>query len=175
MKAAPLLSILLGAALLLLGRRLFWLFVAGVGFVVGAMLATEFMGSEASALIVVIALAVGILAALVSIFLQRLIVGIAGFLAGGYLLHALASGLNYESFAWIAFLVGGVIGAILIRVLFDWALIALSALMGAAVIAQNLSINPTLSALLFCALVVLGAIVQARQLAPAAPGPEKAP
>ena len=35
----PIINILVGAALLLLGRRLFWLFVAGVGFVAGMQLA----------------------------------------------------------------------------------------------------------------------------------------
>jgi hypothetical protein len=160
----PLLNILVGAALLLLGRRLFWLFVAGVGFVVGTLLATEWLGGKNDAVAMIVALGIGVIGAVVSVFLQRLVVAVAGFLAGGYLLYTLALGLKYESGVWIAFLVGGVVGAILVLALFDWALILLSSLIGATVIAQNLTLDQTMAGLLFIALVVFGVMVQAKQL-----------
>jgi Domain of unknown function (DUF4203) len=165
----PLFNILAGAALLLLGRRLFWLFVAGVGFVVGAMLATEGLGQHSEGMTLLLALSIGIIGAILSIFLQKLIVALAGFLAGGYVGYTLMSGLNQPSLPWIAFLVGGVLGGILVLVLFDWALIVLSSLTGAAVIAQNLPLDRTIAALLFIVLLVFGIVVQARQLRPPAP------
>jgi hypothetical protein len=157
-------NILVGAALVLFGRRLFWLFVAGVGFVVGTLLATEWLGAKADLVTVLIALMAGVIGALLSIVLQRVVVGVAGFLAGGYVFHALAFSLRYESYAWIAFLFGGVIGAILVSALFDWALVILSSLTGATVIAQNVPLDRPVSALLFVVLLVLGLAVQARQL-----------
>src|SRR5262245_29252329 len=63
----PLVHILIGAALLLFGRRLFWLFVAGVGFVVAAQLATTSLRGQPQWLILVIAVGVGVLGALASI------------------------------------------------------------------------------------------------------------
>ena len=171
MQPIPIFNILVGAALLFLGRRLFWLYVACVGFVVGTMLGTEWFGGKPDGLTLVIALAVGVVGALVSIFLQRLLVAVAGFLAGGYLLHTLAFGLKYESVGWFAFLLGGIIGAVLVLTLFDWALILLSALTGATVIAQNVSLNGSNSALLFLVLLILGVVVQARQLTRPIPGP----
>jgi hypothetical protein len=169
----PLFNIIAGGALLLFGRRLFWLFVAAVGFVVGARLAADVFSGEPEWLIMVIALGVGIIGALVSIFLQRLVVGIAGFLAGGYVLYLLAFGLEQEALAWIAFFVGGVVGAILVMAVFDWALIILSSLTGATVIAQNVSLDRPASALLFVVLLVLGIVVQARQLPRETPPPEQ--
>src|SRR5437870_5601495 len=168
----PLLNVLVGATLLLFGRRLFWLFVAGVGFVAGMMLATEWFGGKSDGLTVLIVVMVGVVGALLSIVLQRLVVAIAGFFAGGYLVHTLAFSLKYESVAWIAFLLGGVIGAILVLALFDWALIGLSTLTGATVIVQNVPLERSVSALLFIALLVLGIVIQARQLAPPAPAPK---
>jgi hypothetical protein len=166
-------NILVGAALLFLGRRLFWLYVACVGFVVGTMLGTEWFGGKPDGLTLVIALAVGVIGSLVSIFLQRLVVAIAGFLAGGYLLHTLAFGLEYQSVGWFAFLLGGIIGAVLVLTLFDWALIFLSASTGATVIVQNVSVDGSTSALLFLVLLILGMVVQARQLTRPPPPPRE--
>jgi uncharacterized protein DUF4203 len=166
-------NILVGAALLFFGRRLFWLFVVVVGFVVGTMLATEWFGGKADSVTLLVVLLVGVIGALLSIVLQRLVVGIAGFLAGGYVLHALAVSLNYQSIAWIAFLLGGVIGAILVAAIFDWALIVLSALTGATVIAQNVPLDKPISAFLYIVVLVLGIVVQARQLVRPAPPPKE--
>jgi MFS family permease len=170
----PLINIFAGTALLLFGRRLFWLFVAGVGFVVGMMLATDWFGEKSALLTVLIGAGVGVIGAILSVLLQRVVITVAGFLSGGYLAYTLALTANHESLGWIAFLIGGVVGAILVAGLFDWALIGLSALTGATVIARNIAVNQSMSALLFFVLLVFGIIVQTRQLAkaPTAPGKE---
>jgi len=82
-------SLILGVALLVAGRKLFWLFVGAAGFVTGLQLATQFwQGPELLA--IVIGLVVGVIFALLAIFLQSVAIGIAGFLAGGYILTVLA-------------------------------------------------------------------------------------
>ena len=159
-----LVNVLVGAVLLFFGRRLFWLFVAGIGFVVGSRLALDALDGQREWLIVLLALAVGVIGAFVSIFLQRLVVGIAGFLAGGYLLYMLALGLEYQSYAWIAFILGGVIGAILVSLLLDWALILLSALTGATVIVQSVALSESASVIVFLVLMLFGVAIQAAQL-----------
>src|SRR5688500_20354558 len=81
-----LINVILGGALLLAGRKLFWLFVGAVGFVTGLQLASSFwQGPETLAL--VFGLIVGVIFALLAIFLQTITIGIAGFLAGGYILN----------------------------------------------------------------------------------------
>ncbi|MCL5096015.1 MAG: DUF4203 domain-containing protein [Candidatus Omnitrophica bacterium] len=160
------LNIVVGAALLFFGRRLFWLFVAGVGFVAGGLFATQLLAGQPEWVILAIALAVGVVCALLSVFLQRLLIGIAGFLAGGYIVYHLALTLNYPSYEWIGFIVGGIIGAVLVEVLFDWALIGLSGLVGAIVISANVPLDQALSAALFFVLLAVGIYAQAKQLRP---------
>jgi hypothetical protein len=157
-------NLVIGAALLLFGRRLYWLFVGGVGFVAGASLAGAELGPNAADWTLLIALGLGLLGALLSVLLQRVLVGVAGFLAGGYLLHALALNAGHSSWAWLAFVIGGVVGALLILAVFDWALIALSALTGAALISQNVALGQWPSELLFAVLLVFGLVVQGSQL-----------
>jgi hypothetical protein len=156
-------NILMGAALLLFGRKLFWLFVGCVGFIVGADLARNMVQGQPEWMVLLIAICVGLIAAVISIFLQRVLVGIAGFFAGGYCLSALAAtALRPENDAvpWIAFVVGGILAALLLMALLDPALIILSSLAGATAVAQNVSLDQSGKALLFVVLFILGVVVQ---------------
>jgi hypothetical protein len=154
-------SIILGGALLIAGRKLFWLFVGVAGFVAGLQLATQFsQGPEI--LSVVIGLVVGVIFAFLAIFLQNVAIGVAGFLAGGYILTVLAGmiGLNQGAFSWVVYLIGGIIGVLLVILLFDWALITLSSLAGASLISQALLLPSGLGGVVFLALVIFGVVVQ---------------
>jgi hypothetical protein len=134
------LMVLIGFALLILGRRMFWLFVGGVGFILGFWLTSQVVTGDARMVVLAVALIFGLAGALIARMLQRLAVGIAGFVAGGYVLTALAHMLNWQTGnpSWILFLVGGIIGGGLVAGLFEWALILLSSFTGATLIIQNL-------------------------------------
>ena len=154
-------SLLLGIALLLAGRKLFWLFVGAAGFVAGLQLATQFWrGPEIMA--IVIGLVVGVVFALLAIFLQGVAIGVAGFLAGGYVLTALAGmiGLNQGAFSWLIYIAGGIIGVLLVIFLFDWALITLSSLAGASLVTQSLPLASGTAGIIFLVLVILGVVIQ---------------
>ena len=154
-------SLILGAALLIAGRKLFWLFVGAAGFVAGLQLATQFwQGPEILAIIV--GLVVGVIFALLAIFLQSVAIGVAGFLAGGYILTVLAGmiGLEQGAFSWIVYIIGGIIGVLLVIFLFDWALITLSSLAGASLITQALILPSGIGGVIFLALVILGVLIQ---------------
>ena len=128
--------VLAGLAALLFGRQLFWLFVGIVGFLVGFELATRLITGQPDWIILLIALVAGLLGALLAVFLQYVAVAVAGFLAGGYALFTLLRTLDLmpdmEWARWGLLIVGGIIGAALILLLYDWALIVLSAGTGAA-------------------------------------------
>jgi hypothetical protein len=158
--------IVIGILLLLFGRRLFWLFVAGIGFVAAVEILGNLLGGQPSWLLVVIGLAVGLIGALISILIQKVAVGIAGFLAGGYLLLSLlnAVGLDMGGFAWAVILVGAVVGAVLAFALLPWALILLSSLSGAALIARSLPVTATIALAVFVVTAVTGILVQARTM-----------
>lgn len=160
----PLLNVIVGVSLLFFGRRIFWLFVAAVGFVVGAQLAKDGFGGRPEWLVLAVAVGVGVVGAVISVFMQRLLVGIAGFCAGGYILYTLALRMQHEPIAWIAYFAGGVVGVILVMVVFDWALIFLSVLTGATAITQSIPLDQRTLQILFVTLAILGIVVQGRQL-----------
>jgi hypothetical protein len=61
---------------------------------------------------------------------------------------------------WIVYILGGVIGVILISLLFDWALIALSSLAGASLILQSFLPQNAAGGILFFILFLLGVLIQ---------------
>ena len=152
-----------GATILILGRKLFWVFVGAVGFVLGMDIASRFLQGRPDWLILIIALGAGILGALLALFLQRAAVLVAGFFSGGHIAETVLSlfGWQLSLPAWVPFIVGGIIGAVLLYSLFDWALIFLSSLSGAGLIMQSFTLTPQTQALLFIVLVVAGVFIQA--------------
>ncbi len=155
--------VLVGAALLLLGRQLYWIFVAGVGFVVAVELVPQVIQVESTLIILIIGLAAGIVGALLAVFLQKVAIGIAGFFAGGYAALALLEVIELQIpvVSWVLALVGAVIGVILTLTLFEWALIFLSSIVGAWMITQTLGVTGTVTGLMFLILLVVGMAVQA--------------
>jgi hypothetical protein len=177
MNTMPWLHVLVGAVLLLFGRKLFWLFVGCIGFIVGFDFASHVLQGRAEWLIVLIALGAGLAGVIASIFLQRLVVGIAGFLAGGYFLSSVGLTVlhtHQQAVQWIAYSIGGILGAMLTLVLLDPALIILSSLAGATAICGNVPLTESNKGILFIALLILGIVVQTMQYRRRpAPGPPK--
>jgi hypothetical protein len=156
-----LINILLGGALLLAGRKLFWLFVGGIGFVTGLQFAATFwQGPDTLAL--AFGLIVGVIFALLAVFLQTIAIGIAGFFAGGYILTALAGllGLDTSAIFWIIYVVGGILGLVIVIYLFDWAIITLSSLAGASLLLQAFFPQSGAGGVIFAVLFIVGVIVQ---------------
>ena len=164
--SAPIIGALVGAIILLFGRRLFWLCVAAVGFAAGVELAPHLVQQPSPVLALSFALVLGFAGALLALFLQKIAIGIAGFVAGGKLALAIAAAFigDAAAYYWLTFIVGGLIGAILLLILFDWALIFLSSIVGAYLIQAVISLPPTGTTILFIVLVIVGVLVQAGAL-----------
>jgi hypothetical protein len=158
----PILSVVIGAVVLLFGRKLFWLCVAAIGFAAGVTLASHLVSEPTPLLQLTFAILLGFIGALLALFLQKLAIGLAGFLAGGRLAVGLVATFmtQYASYYWLTFIIGGLIGAILLLMLFDWALIFISSLIGAHLIASAITLPPTGAVLLFTALLLLGVLIQ---------------
>jgi hypothetical protein len=159
-------NILIGLILLFAGRRLFWLFVACVGFASGYHYAQQIWAIHSPILVLILAIAVGAVGAIIAILFQKAAIVIAGFAAGGYIVLILSdqfAGLPSQM-VWLPYIIGGVIGAIVLFLVFDWALIFLSALTGATLIVQMAAFNPWVEITLFIALVIAGMAFQAKIL-----------
>ena len=135
-------QIVVGLIETLFGRRLFWLFVAIGGFLVGWYFAPAIWETiyDSGTMELWQRLVIGLVAAVVLGFLAfrftRIVVALAGFFvfAAATVLAIDYFGGNVERGTtnfWIAFVCGGVVGAIILGLLFDWALIVLTSLFGA--------------------------------------------
>jgi hypothetical protein len=156
-------GVLIGVVILLFGRKLFWLCVAAAGFAVGAEIAPQLVHQPSSVVALLVALVFGVLGALLALFLQKVAIAVLGFLAGGYVATAIAAAffVHHAQYSTIVFIGGGIIGAILLLVLFGWALIVVSSLIGAHLIQSAIVLPPTGSTLVFVGLAIVGIFVQA--------------
>ena len=156
-------NLILGIGLLLAGRKLFWLFVATAGFFAGVEFASRvWQGSET--LTIIVGLVVGLLFALLAMALKTLAISIAGFFLGGSALLSLAAAFGIERGNLILYIIGGVLGIIFISIFFDWALIIISSLAGASMIAQTLDVTQAVAGLIFIVLLLVGIFFQTNDM-----------
>jgi len=156
-------GIVVGVVLLLFGRKIFWIFVGAAGFLAGVAFARAVLVAQPEWVTLAIGLAAGVVGALLSVFLETAAIGIAGFLIGGYVLASLAETAGYRGFEWIAWLGGGALAAVLVLMLLDPALIVISSLAGATLIAQSVSIRVADPASIFAIAFVVGLVAQFAQ------------
>jgi hypothetical protein len=167
---ASLVFVALGLVALVSGRRLFWLFVAILGFVVGWLITPLVLQDALWWQMAVAGLILAAIGAWLAVVAQKLIIGVAGFVAGAALGVAVPGsfGIELGNLLWLAGLIGGVLGALLLASVFDWGLILLSSFVGGALIALGLSsmipLTDTVTALVVLGFGVAGVIVQSRQM-----------
>lgn len=156
-------TFIIGLAILFFGRKIFWLFVAAAGFMLGYSYGPQIFRVESPGLILLIAVFAGIIGALLAILLKEVAIAAGGFIAGGFaaaeLVQSTQVSLRMDS--WVIFILGGIIGAVLMLLIFDWALIVLSSLMGASLIIRSFVLRGSWELILFLVLSIIGILVQA--------------
>src|SRR6266478_1090345 len=164
--SVPAVGALIGIVILFFGRKLFWLCVAAVGFLAGIELAPHLVTEPSPLLQLGVALVLGLLGTLLALLLQKIAIAVVGCLAGGKLAGAIAAAffVHHAQYSTIVFVIGGILGAILILVLFDWALIVVSSLIGAHLIQNAIVLPASGSTIVFLGLAVIGILVQAASL-----------
>lgn len=159
------LQVLIGLSVLFYGRRLFWLFVGAVGFMVAMKLAKLLLTGQPEWEVVVVALGAGAVGAICALALERAAVAIAGFVAGGAITVRVLQVTHFEGgpLVWLVILAGAVLGALVVARLFDGALIVLSSAVGASLVADCVATGNGATALVFAGLLVVGVVAQTRQ------------
>jgi hypothetical protein len=164
-----LIEALVGGGLIVFGRRLFWFLVAGIGFAVGLELVSRYLQSLPAWEALLVALGAGLVGALLAVFLEQAAIALVGFIGGAYILVRLFNLLGdpFRLPSWVIGLIGGILGVILIFVLFDWTLILLSSLVGASMVTQAFQLHNLIGILVYSVLVVVGIVIQSRGTRPA--------
>jgi hypothetical protein len=158
-----------GIVLLLLGRRLFWLFVGIVGFFTVYQLSLDSLHVASPEVRLFLSCLAGLFGILLAIFVQKVAIGVAGFLVGawmaaGFLGLSVANGphaLQASPGTMALVLLAGILAAILALRLFSLALIVLSALAGAGLSVDTAHWVGPSRTLLLVVLTLAGIAVQA--------------
>jgi hypothetical protein len=150
----------LGGILLFLGRELNFLLsgamAALIGFRLLPILPSQWPGWSAYAFIGGLAL----LAAAITLIKARVGYFLSGFLAGGYfLVEYYAPGVL--TLPLLPFIIGGVIGSLIMGIFTEWALVIVSCLIGVYYVTDLFTLSPTAETLVSAGLFIVGAVTQA--------------
>jgi len=156
-----------GLVLAFAGRRLIWLLIAALGFVLGYSLVGLLLPGVDELVQLAVGLLAGLVFALLTTRFTRLLLNLAGFILAGGLALTLANALGVASGlpSLLAFVIGGLVGIGFVSIAFELSLIVLSALGGAALVVQALpslvgGVNQQLAYFAGIVVAVLGFLVQ---------------
>jgi hypothetical protein len=164
----------IGFLMIILGRQFYGLFVAGVSFILAAYVASNFFHIQSEWNLMVISLVSGVLGVLFTFPFRRIMAGLAGFVAGGYLIINLPAmlGGNIGMLSWPPFVIAGLASTLLVTTLFDLAIILLSSLVGAVLVIQSVNIGSLNPITMFFLLVIFGVVAQVVLLQYGKPTPD---
>lgn len=149
----------IGAIILFFGRELNFLFAGGMAALVGFRLAPKLPAALPGWADYAFIIGLAIIAAALVIVNERAGYFISGFFAGGYMLMEYFEP-GVLTFPFLPFLVGSVIGALIIGILTEWALIAVSSLIGAVYATTLFNLSQTAETLVAGGLFVIGSLTQ---------------
>ena len=155
----PIIRAVIGGILLFLGRELNFLFAGAMAAMLAVRLTPLLPPQWPSWSDLAFIIGVGVLAALAVLINERLGYFISGFLAGGLLLVEYYAPVDL-TVPLLPFLVGGIIGALVLGIFTEWALILLSAALGASYILNLFVLDPMLEILIGAGLFIVGALTQ---------------
>jgi hypothetical protein len=148
-----------GVAILFLGRELNFLFSAIMAALIGVYLLPLLPANWPSWSDMAFLITLAVLAAVATILDKRAGYYVSGFLIGGYAFIEYFAPRT-AGFPIVAFIVGSVIGAVLIGVFTDWAMILVSCLIGTYLIYTVLPLYGTAKTLAAAGIFIVGAIAQ---------------
>ena len=134
-----------------------------IGFLYGLLLGPGLIHNQPGWVILAVAAGAGILGSVLAIFLQRVVIALAGFSSGSYLAFSLMNSFypGMGQHVCVVSIIVGVCCAVLFSVFFDWAIILLSSLLGAFLISRSFNEGSQITAVVFTILTVAGIAVQA--------------
>jgi hypothetical protein len=148
-----------GVMILILGRELSFLFSAAMaaflGFRLTPLLPSTWPSWSENAFIIGLA----VIAAIMTSLDKRAGYYVSGFLIGGYVFSELYAP-NSLTIPVLPFLVGSVLGAIIIGLFTDWAMIIVSTLIGTYILYGILPLFGTAKTLVSAGIFIVGALLQ---------------
>jgi hypothetical protein len=147
-------------------------FVGSIGFIAATEFAVSTMTAQPDWIIVLIGFVAGIIGAVLALIFQAGAIAVAGLLGGAYLglVATRYLSISSQSAQTIAAIVGAVLGLVLMILLFDSALITISSILGALILADKFELGGWLFFVAAAILALLGILAQTNQTSPSEPG-----
>ncbi|HXD12320.1 MAG TPA: hypothetical protein VN653_19775 [Anaerolineales bacterium] len=149
----------LGLILAFLGRELNFVFAAGFAAMIALRVLPLLPASWPSWGPMAFVITMALIAALIPFINERTGYVVSGFLAGGFFLADYFVP-NFISIPILPFIFGGAVGGIIMGVLTEWALMAVSSLVGAIYAMDMFTLQPSLKLMLTGGLFLAGALTQ---------------
>ncbi len=152
--------VVIAGILLFLGRELNFLFAAGMAVLIGFRLTPLLPPHWPGYYDYIFIGLLGLIAAVIAIINERVGYFLSGFLAGGYIaIEYYAPGVL--TVPLFPFLLGGVVGSLILGIFTEWAMIIVSCLMGAYYVTTFFALPATAEILVGSGLFIIGALTQA--------------
>ena len=161
--ALLILTTMIGLAVLVMGRQIFWIFIAGLGFALELLISTQFYDAQFEWEVLLISTVVAVVGAILAYTVQRFAAGLAGFATGWFLTIVVLSyfNLNLGQIESLIPYIVGIISGILLIFFFDWGVIIASSLAGSAIIVSGMSLAGNAELALLLMFSVVGIVIQA--------------
>ncbi len=150
---------IIGGILLFLGRELNFLFAAAMAMLFGFRLTPRLPAAWPGWGDWVFVITLAVTAAIIALVNERIGYFLSGFLAGSFFLIEYYAP-NSSSVPVLPFVIGGVIGSLILGLLTEWAMILVSSAIGAAYVLNLFRLNPTAEILVGAGLFIIGALTQ---------------
>jgi hypothetical protein len=156
------LYIVLGFILLTTGNQLPWIFVAVAGFIFGNLIGQQpFLGLSGNSL-TLFAIGTAIIGGLLVIYFRRIMVVLAGLLAGAYICYYLPTALGWST-AWITWWILVIAGVASATIIFIWntlPLILITSLFGTTLVIQYTNFQSIGEIVIFVVFLLFGITAQ---------------
>jgi hypothetical protein len=156
------LFIVLGFVLLTTGQLLPWLFVAAAGFMFGNLIGQQpFLGLSGISL-TLFSLGIAVIGGLLVIYFRKIMVVIAGFLAGAYICYYLPAALGWSTtwISWWVLIIAGIVSAAIILIWNALPLILVTSLTGSTLVIQYTSFKQIGELMIFVIFFLFGITAQ---------------
>ena len=156
------LFIVLGFILLTTGQQLPWLFVAATGFIFGNLIGQQpFLGFSGLNLIL-FSVGTAVISGLLVIYFRKIMVVLAGFLAGAYICYSLPAALGWKTawLSWWVLVIAGIVSAAIILIWNTLPLILVTSLTGSTLVIQYTSFQRIGELIIFVIFFLFGITAQ---------------
>lgn len=142
-----LVAIALGSISLFFGRRLYWVFVAVAGFLIGLILVPSlFFNNVPEIWQPLLTLLIALIFAGLSLLLNKVMIAISGAVGLGVFVYSLTNAYLLEWASLVVTIIAAIAGILASWFLFDWALMLFSSIAGASLVTSGfISIIPRTS------------------------------